>query len=92
MEIVYIGAKWCGSCKTIQPKIEQLAKLYVLKFKYLDYDDDIDECDKDNITKVPTIQIIGYDGHKLMEFNMDQVNKTNTWLSQNVSVKSADDF
>lgn len=92
MKIVYIGATWCGTCKTIRPAIESLAKKFSVTLKTLDYDDDLDADAQDLVRKVPTIWII-QDGKRVAEFNMNQVASTEAWLSVNVSLTaSSDDF
>ena len=93
MEIVYIGATWCGTCKTIKPAIETLAKKFGVALKTLDYDNDLDADAQDLIKKVPTIWIIR-DGKRVEEFNVNQVAATEAWLSANVSLTSgaSDDF
>ena len=55
-EITYIGAKWCKSCKVIQPQIEELAKKYGVPVKHLDYDM-MEEEDQKDVGKVPTVYL-----------------------------------
>ena len=92
MEIVYIGATWCGTCKTIKPAIEQLAKKFSVPLKTLDYDKDLEDSAQELIKKVPTIWMI-QDGKRVAEFNMNQVASTEAWLQANVSLNAvSDDF
>ena len=85
MEIVYIGATWCGTCKIIKPAIEQLAKKFSVTLKTLDYDTDLEEEAQELIKKVPTIWMI-QDGKRVAEFNVNQVASTEAWLQANVSL------
>ncbi len=92
MEIVYIGATWCATCKVIKPAIETLAKRFSVPLKCLDYDNDLDAGAQELIRKVPTIWIVK-DGNRVQEFNVNQVASTEAWLAANVSLSAAaDDF
>ncbi len=88
--IVYIGATWCSTCKTIKPKTEELAKKFGIELKVLDYDDDLEDSVKETITKVPTLLIYTND-QKIQEYNVKQVESLEQWLLQNVSLLT-DDF
>lgn len=89
MELIYIGAEWCASCRTMNPKIQELAKKYGIPYKYLDYDTDL-ECKQDTIVKLPTIQFIDSFGKKVAEFNTNQYASTEKWLQSNVCITSSD--
>lgn len=89
--IIYIGATWCVTCKTIKPALVEICKKYSVEMKALDYDNDLDSESQEMITKVPTIQIIN-DGAKVAEFNTSQVVSTEAWLSANVKLATTDDF
>jgi thiol-disulfide isomerase/thioredoxin len=89
-EIVYIGAKWCATCKVIKPTTLDLGKTFGISVQLKDYDEDLSESDKESITKVPTIRIIkGND--QIQEWNMKQVDSLKAWLTENISLKT-DDF
>lgn len=87
--IVYIGAKWCGTCKTIKPEMERLGKMYGVQVNILDYDDDLESEEQEHITKVPTIRIYDESGTKVAEFHENQVVSTTQWLQANVPLASA---
>jgi thiol-disulfide isomerase/thioredoxin len=87
MEIVYIGAEWCSTCKTIKPAIEELGKRFGVPVRCLDYETDLSEDEKDRITKVPTIRLSGPSA--AAEFNVRQVAQTEAWLSANVTLHAA---
>ena len=89
--ITYVGAKWCGTCKTIKPAVEQLAKRYGVELKTLDLDDDLEDHEKERITKVPTITIFKED-HRIAEWNANQVASLETYLAENVKLTATDDF
>ena len=91
MNVTYIGAVWCATCKTIKPQVEELCRKFSVQLKVLDYDDDLDEAGKDAITKVPTLQIYTEAGVLCATYNQKQVESLTAWLEANVSLKS-DDF
>ena len=88
--LVYIGATWCGPCRTAKPRIEELCKKFSISYKLRDYDADLSEEEKETITKVPTIQIY-QDGAMVAEFISNQVAQTEAWFQTHVSLVSADD-
>ena len=91
VQLTYIGATWCKTCKTITPQITELCKKFSVQLKILDYDKDLEEEDKARVTKVPTIWI--YDGgEKRAEFNVNQVAQTESWLVANVKLAPDEDF
>lgn len=91
VEVTYIGAAWCKTCKTIKPQIEELCKKFSVQLNILDYDADLEVEEKEQITKVPTIRI--YESAvKKAEFNMNQVEQTDLWLSGNIKITTDEDF
>lgn len=91
IQIVYIGAAWCTTCKTIGPATEALCKKYGVELHKLDYDKDLEEDEKDVVTKVPTLRaFVG--GAKVAEWNQNQVLSLEVWLGRNVSLATTDDF
>jgi thioredoxin-like negative regulator of GroEL len=91
IEIVYIGAAWCGTCKTIKPAIVELSRRFSVKVKLLDYDIDLEPEAQEEIKKVPTIKITR-DGRKVAEFDTNQVASTESWLAANMKLTVTDDF
>lgn len=92
MEIVYIGATWCSTCKVIKPKTLELGKLYNIPVKTLDYDNDLEEEEKAQITKVPTLRLLR-DVVVEATWNVNQVAQLTAWLQMNVKLNTAsDDF
>jgi len=87
--ILYIGASWCGPCKTIWPPTEALAKQFGLPIVKKDLDKDLTEDEKEAILKVPTIRIL-HDTHCIAEFTINQVASLKKWLSDNSSLESGD--
>ena len=65
IHIVYIGASWCTTCKTIGPATEALCAKFGVELKKLDYDRDLEEDEKDaddhaddlNVTVGPQLPI-----------------------------------
>jgi thiol-disulfide isomerase/thioredoxin len=89
--VIYIGAKWCSTCKTIKPAVEQLTRRFGVELKVLDYDTDFEEGDgKDAITKVPTLRLQS-GGVQMAEWNVGQVASLEAWLQANVAVAMVDE-
>jgi thiol-disulfide isomerase/thioredoxin len=91
MELVYIGATWCGTCKTIKPQLLDLCKKFSVTMKELDYDKDLVGDEQEAITKVPTIRIV-QGGKVVAEFNVNQVAQTEAYFVANVKLAATDDF
>lgn len=91
IEIVYIGAAWCSTCKTIKPALVELCKKFTVELTVLDYDIDLEDEAQEEIKKVPTIKIV-HDRRKVAEFNTNQVASTEAWLTANVKLGSTEDF
>lgn len=90
MEIHYIGAKWCSTCKTIKPATEELAKRFSVALTCFDLDEDLDEKEKDMIRKIPTLRIFK-NGINVEEFTINQIKSLEAYLQANV-VLSTEDF
>lgn len=90
-ELVYIGAVWCGTCKTIKPQLAELCKKFSIPMILKDYDNDLDDEEQSLVTKVPTVRIIT-DRRVVAEFNIRQVAQTEEWLSENVRLAATEDF
>ena len=90
MEVIYIGATWCGTCKVIKPKSMELCAKFGVPLKTLDYDDDLEDDEKETITKVPTLQI-KKDGVLVETYNINQVASLEAYLTANVTL-ATDDF
>jgi thiol-disulfide isomerase/thioredoxin len=91
IEIVYIGAAWCSTCKTIGPATEQLCKKFGVALRTLDYDRDLEEDEKDVVTKVPTLRAY-VNGTRVAEWNQNQVLSLEVWLGRNVTMTATEDF
>lgn len=88
-EIVYIGAKWCGTCKVIKPATLELGKTFGITVIVKDFDDDLTETEKETITKVPTLRILK-GNVQIQEWNVKQVESLKAWLTENISLTSED--
>lgn len=93
MEVVYIGATWCKTCKVIKPEITELCRKFNVSLKTLDLDEDLEESEQATIRKVPTIRILK-DGKLVETFDVNQTKSTEMYLSMNVGIgtKGDDDF
>jgi len=76
LSVVDFFTLWCSPCKTIAPKIEQLAKTYTnVSFYKVDVDEMNDAAEKSNVSAMPTFpfykggtmvaQIVGADYNKI---------------------------
>ena len=90
-ELVYIGAAWCGTCKTIKPQLIELCKKFSIPIILKDYDNDLDDDEQSTVTKVPTVRIL-VEGRVAAEFNVRQVAQTEEWLLANVKLAATEDF
>lgn len=90
IHLVYIGATWCGPCRIVKPRIEELCKKFGISYKLRDYDSDLNDDEKDVITKIPTIQI--YEDDRIVaEYTTNQVVQTEAWLQEHVTIGVEDD-
>ena len=59
--VVCFGAEWCGPCRALQPKLQDLSNNFTCKALHF-YKVDIEKCpevaDKFNISSVPTTLIL----------------------------------
>jgi thioredoxin len=64
--VVDFWAKWCGPCKTLIPRLEQMEKDYPdVKFIKIDVDENMDTSLDMGIRSVPTVMI--FEGNKLVD-------------------------
>ena len=64
--LVDFWAKWCGPCKTLIPRLENIEKDYPnVKFVKVDVDENMDIAMDMGIRSVPTVVI--YDGTKIVD-------------------------
>ena len=86
--IVYIGATWCTSCKVMKPSVEVWSDCYHLTLRSLDYDDDLTDEEREQITKVPTIRIINIETNEpIVTFNSNHIIQLKDWLKNNVNIE-----
>ena len=87
--ILYIGATWCGPCKTAKPLVEQLAKSFHLPLTLKDLDTDLTEEEREPIKKVPTIRLL--EGNKVIQ-EWNQYKALEEWVKANVKMTTTGDF
>lgn len=64
--LVDYWAKWCGPCKTLIPRLEEIEKEYEnIKFVKVDVDENQDSLVELGISSVPTVLI--YNGKNLVQ-------------------------
>jgi thioredoxin 1 len=64
--LVSYSASWCGPCRMLTPRLDELSKQYPeFKFLKVDIDQNRDATIELGITSVPTIMI--YDGENLID-------------------------
>ena len=56
--ILYFTAEWCNPCKRTRPIAEELDRDNVIKFQFIDADDNGDLCRKFEIKSIPTFILI----------------------------------
>jgi thioredoxin 1 len=56
--ILYFTADWCNPCKRTKPIAEELDRDNVIKFQFIDADDNGDLCRKFEIKALPTFILI----------------------------------
>jgi thiol-disulfide isomerase/thioredoxin len=88
-EIVYIGAKWCAPCKAVKPQVVDLAQKFNVPLTLLDYDD-LEEEERGNVSKLPTIRVC--DSGTVKEYTTNHVEQLAEWLRSTVRVNTTDDF
>ena len=91
--IVYVGAKWCGTCKLIKPNVEKLARRYNVPITCLDYDYDLTDEEQMQYSRIPTVSVLN-NTETIQKYDVAQVLSLEKWLSMNVKVSttSDDDF
>ena len=66
--ILYFTAEWCNPCKRVRPIAEELDRDNVIKFQFIDADDNSDLCRKFDIKSIPTF-ILVEDGKEIKRIN-----------------------
>jgi thioredoxin 1 len=66
--ILYFTAEWCNPCKRVRPIAEELDRDNVIKFQFIDADDNSDLCRKFDIKSIPTFILIE-DGKEIRRIN-----------------------
>lgn len=88
--IEYIGATWCGPCKTVKPVAEVLAHKFAVPIAFLDYDE-MEEEEKDTVKKLPTVHI-RQAGNIVNTITTAHGDMLEMWLRTNVRVNATEDF
>jgi thiol-disulfide isomerase/thioredoxin len=86
----YIGASWCGPCKTVKPLVAGSAHKFTIPTTFLDYDE-MEEEDKSNVQKLPTIRIF-QGAERVLEITTNHADVLELWLRKHVRVNGDDDF
>ena len=63
--ILYFTAEWCNPCKRVRPIAEELDRDNVIKFQFIDADDNVDLCRKFEIKAIPTFVLIENGNHRI---------------------------
>ncbi len=90
MSIQYIGATWCGPCKTVKPLVSVLAHKFSISATFLDYDE-MEEEEKADVKKLPTIRIL-QEGGVVLEITTNHADTLELWLRKHVRVNGDEDF
>jgi thiol-disulfide isomerase/thioredoxin len=89
--VKYYGATWCGPCKNVKPRVEQMMKMYGIAAVYNDYDEMEEDEEKASVQKLPTLRIF-VDAKQVSEIVTDHVSLLESWLRKNVRVNGEEDF
>jgi thioredoxin 1 len=65
---MYFTAEWCNPCKRTKPIAEDLDRDNIIKFQFIDADDNGDLCRKFEIKSIPTFILIE-DGIEVKRMN-----------------------
>ncbi len=88
--IEYIGATWCGPCRTVKPLVSVLAHKFACTLEEHDYDAMEDEA-KSEISKLPTIRV--WSGSTLQTtITTHHAEMLELWLKKHVRVNTEEDF
>jgi thiol-disulfide isomerase/thioredoxin len=87
----YIGATWCGPCKTVKPVVATLAHKFTVPVTYLDYDEMEEDVDKAAVKKLPTIRILE-EGKVVVEITTNHADTLELWLRKHVRVNGDEEF
>ena len=66
--ILYFTADWCNPCKRTKPIAEELDRDGIIKFQFIDADENADLCKKFEIKAIPTFVLIE-DGKEINRMN-----------------------
>jgi len=66
--ILYFTAEWCNPCQRTKPVAESLDRDGIIKFQFIDADDNGELCRKFEIKSVPTFILIE-DGKEIRRMN-----------------------
>ncbi len=88
--IEYIGAAWCGPCRTVKPLVCVLAHKFACTLEEHDYDA-MEEEEKSDISKLPTVRV--WSGSTLQAtFTTQHADMLEQWLKNHVRVNTEEDF
>ena len=73
MKLVYFGAEWCSTCKSMYPIVKKEMLRYGItenskRFEYVDVDQQLDRATYNNICNLPCIQIEDENGDVLERY------------------------
>jgi hypothetical protein len=72
----------------MKPSVEVWADCYNLSLRSLDYDADLTDEEREQITKVPTIRIIDVaTGATVATWNVNHIAQLKEWLKNNVNIE-----
>ena len=90
VKIQYYGADWCGACKKIKPRVEELTRLFSVPLHIINYDS-LTDSERESISKLPTIRVCR-PGIVMVEFITRHTEQLEAWLKSNVRVNTDEDF
>lgn len=75
--VVKYEAKWCGSCKQVQPLLESVAAEFGAKIRHVDIEEYADEARAMDIRAIPTIVLYEGDDIKVKRPGIGSVSPAN---------------
>jgi thioredoxin-like negative regulator of GroEL len=66
--VLYFTAEWCNPCQRVRPIAEELDREGVIKFQFIDADDNVELCKQFEIKAIPTFILIE-DGKEVRRIN-----------------------
>jgi len=88
--IKYIGAAWCGPCKTIKPAVSLISHKFAIPLTFTECDE-MEQSERNELIKLPTIRVYK-DDILVLEITSNHTATLELWLREHVRVNGNDEF